>query len=79
MPERKSSRHATAESVAGSERSKKSSKKKEKVSVKAIEDGRSRKGDDMEMVFRPKPQRQGSNMLKALFKDKKEREMVRVR
>ena len=76
VPERKSSRTATAESVAGTERSKKtSSKKKEKAAVKAIEDGRSRKEDDaVEMVFRPKPLRQGSNMLKALFKDKKEKD-----
>lgn len=75
VPERKSSRSATAESVAGTERSKKSSsKKKEKAAVKAIEDGRSRKEDDLDMVFRPKPQRHGSNMLKALFKDKKEKD-----
>lgn len=82
VPERKSSRNATAESVAGTERTKKSTKKKEKVAVKAIEDGRSQKGDDADMVFRPKPQRHGSNMLKALFKDKKEKdsrsEMVRA-
>lgn len=80
VPERQSSRNATAESVAGTERSKKSSKKKENVSVKAIEDGRSQKSNELDMVFRPKPQRHGSNMLKALFKDKKDKEVpVRVR
>lgn len=74
VPERKSSRHAT-ESVAGSERSKKSSKKKP---MKAIDDGRSEKSDEIEMMFRPKSQRQGSNMLKALFKTKKEKDVRTV-
>lgn len=82
VPERKSSKLATAESVAGSERSKKPSKKKEKPSVRTIEDGRSRRGDDdeVELAIRPKGQRQQNNMLKALFKNKKEkeRELVRV-
>ncbi|KAG9256738.1 uncharacterized protein F5Z01DRAFT_697538 [Emericellopsis atlantica] len=84
VPERKSSKHATTESVAGSERSRKpsSSKRKEKTTVRAIEDGRSRRGDDdgIEMVFRPKGQKQ-TNMLKALFKTNKEREreLVHVR
>lgn len=80
VPERKSSKQATAESVAGSERSRKTSKKKEKAPLKAIEDGRSRRGDDvMDFVLRPKAQRQ-DNMLKALFKNKKEkdRELVHV-
>lgn len=81
VPERKSSKLATAESVAGSERSKKpSSKKKEKSAVRAIEDGRSRRGDDdeVELAIRPKGQRQ-NNMLKALFKNKKEKEREMVR
>lgn len=80
VPERKSSKLATAESVAGSERSKKTSKKKEKTAVRAIEDGRSRRGDDdeFELPIRPKSQRQ-DNMLKALFKNKKERERELVR
>jgi hypothetical protein len=56
------------ESEAGSERSRRSSKRRE---PKAIEDGRSRRGDDdLEMVLRPRPQRQSSNMLKAIFKKK---------
>lgn len=69
-----------AESVAGSERSKKTKTKKEKKPLLALEAGRSgRADDDFDKVFRPKAQRQGSNMLKALFKNKdKEREMVRV-
>lgn len=65
------SRRSGTESIAGSERSHRSSKK-----TKAIEDGRSSRGDDMSLVIRPKPHRQSSNMLKALFKTKKEREMV---
>lgn len=80
VPERKSSKLATAESVAGSERSKKSSKQKGKTTVRAIEDGRSRRGDDdeIELAIRPKGQRQ-NNMLKALFKNKKEKERELVR
>lgn len=78
-------RSRRTESVAGSERSERShrsdrshrSKRSEKVEMKAIEDGRSRRGDDdMQLVLRPKSHRQSSNMLKALFKPKKEREMV---
>jgi hypothetical protein len=78
VPERKSSRHAGAESVAGSVRSERSSssrsKRKDKAEVRAIEDGSSRRGDDesIDLPIRPKAQRQGSNMLKALFKHKKE-------
>jgi len=79
IPERKSSRQPTAESVAGTERSKKtSSKKKDKAPLRAIEDGRSRRGEDeFDLGLRPKTQRQ-SNMLKALFKNKKEKELVHV-
>ncbi|KAL6852506.1 hypothetical protein ACO1O0_007051 [Amphichorda felina] len=72
VPERKSSKHATAESIAGSERTRKSSKKREKAPLKAIENRRV--DDGIDLVMRPKAQRQ-SNMLKALFKTKKEREM----
>lgn len=84
VPERRSSRHATAESVASSERShrpsSKSTKGKGKATVKSIEDGRSRRGDDnFDVVFRPKGQKQ-NNMLKAIFKDKtdKAKELVGV-
>ncbi|KAK7418501.1 hypothetical protein QQZ08_011211 [Neonectria magnoliae] len=65
------SRRSGTESVADSERSHRSSRK-----TKTIDDGRSSRGDDMSVVVRPKPHRQGSNMLKALFKTKKERELV---
>ena len=86
IPERRSSRHAAAESVAGSERSDRTrqtssrSKSKVKAPVKTIEDGRSRRGDsELDLGLRPKGQKQ-NNMLKALFKDKTEkaREMVYV-
>ncbi|KAH7129890.1 hypothetical protein B0J13DRAFT_452485 [Dactylonectria estremocensis] len=77
-------RSRRTESIADSERSDRSdrshrsSKRREKVEMKAIEDGRSRRGDnESEVSIRPKaPHRQSSNMLKALFKNKKEREMV---
>lgn len=82
IPERRSSRNATVESVRGdSELGKHKSSKKEKEKdrskergVKMIEDGR--RSSNMDLVFRPKAQRQGDNMLKALFKnkDRKERE-----
>ncbi|KPM34148.1 hypothetical protein AK830_g12425 [Neonectria ditissima] len=65
------SRRSGTESVADSERSRRSSRK-----TKTIDDGRSSRGDDMSVVIRPKPHRQSSNMLKALFKTKKERELV---
>ncbi|KAK0388828.1 hypothetical protein NLU13_5071 [Sarocladium strictum] len=79
VPERKSSRRATAESVSGaSERSSSSRKKHHSSSsssskskrkeVRAIEDGKSHK-DDAELVMRPK-MGSGSNMLKAIFKNK---------
>lgn len=77
VPERKSSRGATAESVSGaSERSKKPSRGKEKKGVKAIEDGRSRRGDaESDAAFRPKMRQ--DNMLKAIFKSKKDKEKSR--
>lgn len=79
IPERKSSRNATVESINGeSELGKHRSSKKQKDKdrnrergVPMIEDGRS---NGMELVFRPKAQRQGDNMLKALFKSKDKRE-----
>jgi hypothetical protein len=85
VPERKSSRRATAESVSGtSERSSSSRKKHHSSSssskskrkeVRAIEDGKSRR-DDAELVMRPK-MGSGSNMLKAIFKNKeRERDLV---
>ncbi|KAH7013129.1 hypothetical protein EDB80DRAFT_569785 [Ilyonectria destructans] len=74
------SRRGDNESIADSERSSRShrsSKRREKVEMKSIEDGRSRRGDDdISVVMRPKAHRQSSNMLKALFKSKKERDMV---
>lgn len=74
------SRRGDNESIADSERSSRShrsSKRREKSDVKSIEDGRSRRGDDeISVVMRPKSHRQSSNMLKALFKSKKERDMV---
>ncbi|KHN95919.1 uncharacterized protein MAM_06281 [Metarhizium album ARSEF 1941] len=75
VPERRSSRNATVESISGdseSGRHRSSRKHKEKErprerGVKMIEDGRS---NSMDLVYRPKAQRQGDNMLKALFKNK---------
>ncbi|KAI9150217.1 hypothetical protein HJFPF1_09974 [Paramyrothecium foliicola] len=68
-----SSRRGPA-SEAGSERSRKSSSSRRRE-TKTIEDGRSRRGDDeTDMVIRPRAQRQSSNMLKAIFKNKKEKE-----
>ena len=62
-------RRHSPESVPDSERSHRSSKSKRRD--KAIEDGRSRRGDNsMELVVRPKSQ----NMLKALFKSKEKKE-----
>ncbi|POR33386.1 Uncharacterized protein TPAR_06414 [Tolypocladium paradoxum] len=79
VPERKSSRGATAESISGASdaRSKKSGRGKENAGVKAIEDGRSRRGDDdgFDAVFRPKMRQ--DNMLKAIFKGKKDKEKSR--
>ncbi|KEY69483.1 hypothetical protein S7711_02021 [Stachybotrys chartarum IBT 7711] len=69
--ERKSSSRA-APSEAGSTRSKKTSQRRE---MKAIDDGKSKKGDgDLEVVVKSRPHRHGDNMLKALFKSKKEKE-----
>ncbi|KYK61090.1 hypothetical protein DCS_02231 [Drechmeria coniospora] len=72
---------ATAESVSGhSERSRKSSststgsKSKSRPTVRAIEDGASRRGDPrMDVIFLPKLRQ--DNMLKAIFR-KKEKERV---
>ncbi|CAG9988573.1 unnamed protein product [Clonostachys byssicola] len=73
--DRRSTRHHTAESVAGSERSSKtSSTRRQRSTPRLIEDGRSQRGDD-DLDFRPKIHRQGSNMLKALFKDKNRSEV----
>ncbi|PNY27683.1 Uncharacterized protein TCAP_02392, partial [Tolypocladium capitatum] len=72
VPERKSSR---AEGISGASvaRSKTSSRGKEKAGVRAIEDGRSRRGDDeFDAVFRPKVR--SDNMLKAIFRSKKDKE-----
>lgn len=87
VPERKSSsRRGTAESVSGASDRSSSSRKKhhsssssssksKKKEVRAIEDGKSRKGDT-ELVMRPK-MGSGSNMLKAIFKNKeRERDLV---
>ncbi|KAH7323022.1 hypothetical protein B0I35DRAFT_333443, partial [Stachybotrys elegans] len=76
IPERRSSKGAesVAGSVAGSERSSHSKRStRSKRAPKAIEDGKSRKGDDeLDISFRPK--HRSDNMLKALFKTKRERE-----
>lgn len=79
VPEGRSSRRATVESIAGDSEfgtRKSGSKDKEKErrrdgGVKMIEDGRS---SGMELMFRPKAQSQGDNMLKALFKSKDRKE-----
>lgn len=83
IPERKSSRRTTAESVSGASERSSSSRKKhsssssssksKKKEVKAIEDSKSRR-NDAELVLRPK-MGSGSNMLKAIFKNK-ERDLV---
>ena len=90
VPDRKSSKNA-ATSVANSNHhhhgrgssssSKKKKKTPEKVEVKAIEDGSTagRANDDMDLVMRPKTVRQGSSMIKALFKNKREKEKERDR
>ncbi|KAI0133813.1 hypothetical protein BJ170DRAFT_175856 [Xylariales sp. AK1849] len=78
VPERKSSRgfkDADRESEAGSERSHRShgsskSKRSEKTGTKAIEDGSRDRKDSLEMVIRPKKE----NMLKSMFKKKKDKE-----
>ncbi|KID77805.1 uncharacterized protein G6M90_00g035650 [Metarhizium brunneum] len=75
VPERRSSRNPTVESINGdSELGRHRSSRKERErdrprerEVRMIEDGRS---NNMDIVFRPKAQRQGDNMLKALFKNK---------
>ncbi|KAK6957207.1 hypothetical protein Daesc_002493 [Daldinia eschscholtzii] len=46
------------------------SKRSEKVEVKSIDDGRSDRGNSVDMVIRPKK----DNMLKSLFKKKKDKE-----
>ncbi|KAG5981943.1 hypothetical protein E4U55_002477 [Claviceps digitariae] len=79
------SRRATVESIYGADsdlgsyRSSKRDKQDrersgDRASVKTTEDGHRSNG--MELIFRPKAQSQGENMLKALFKnkDRKERE-----
>jgi hypothetical protein len=79
IPERRSSRNATVESTNGdSELGRHRSSRKEKErdrakekGVRMIEDSRS---NTMDLVFRPKAQRLGDNMLKALFKSKDKRE-----
>lgn len=80
IPERKSSRAYTEvdrESLADSERSRRSHRSdrthqssKSRRTVKAIEDGSRDKENSIEMVIRPKK----DNMLKSLFKKKKEKD-----
>lgn len=54
-------------------------KPKAKPSLKAIEDGsRAREADSLSLVFRPKGQPRQNNMLKALFKNPKDKELVKV-
>ncbi|TWU74972.1 hypothetical protein ED733_005646 [Metarhizium rileyi] len=82
-PDRRSSRHATVESVNGdSEVSRHRASRRDKErdrppprerGVRMIEDGRS---NNMGLVFRPKAQRQGDNMLKALFKNNDKQESM---
>lgn len=74
IPERKSSKSSSS-SVRGGPKSEivRPSKGKGKE-VKAIEASSSRARDDLELVMRPKVQRQQSDMFKSIFKHKKEKE-----
>jgi hypothetical protein len=69
-----------AESVADSERSHRSSRSKrsERIETRSIDSRSSRRDDDSQVTMRPKTNRNNSNMLKALFKnkEKKERSLV---
>ncbi|KAF5001129.1 hypothetical protein FGRMN_1240 [Fusarium graminum] len=69
-----------AESIADSERSHRSSRSKrsERTETRSIDSRSSRRDDESEVTMRPKPNRNNSNMLKALFKnkEKKERSLV---
>ncbi|KAL4726618.1 hypothetical protein ACLX1H_005506 [Fusarium chlamydosporum] len=68
------------ESIADSERSHRSSRSKrsEKTETRSIDSRSSRRDDASEVTLRPKANRNNSNMLKALFKnkEKKERSLV---
>ncbi|KAI5460469.1 hypothetical protein BGZ63DRAFT_424972 [Mariannaea sp. PMI_226] len=67
-------RSRRTESIADSERSDRSHRSKRKDKG---DDTRSRRSDDSaSLVLRPKSHRQSNNMLKALFKPKKERDLV---
>ncbi|KAI9896471.1 hypothetical protein N3K66_008643 [Trichothecium roseum] len=77
----KSKSKPAADSVAPTEKTGTTTKKpaKKKKDVKAIEDGRSQRAESekFDATFKSK-QRQGTNMLKAMFKNKKEKEVSRV-
>ncbi|KAM0558050.1 hypothetical protein ACHAPJ_005217 [Fusarium lateritium] len=79
--DRRSRRDDYAESIADSERSHRSSKSKrsERTETRSIDSRSSRRDDDLQVAIRPKSNRNNSNMLKALFKNKeskKERSLV---
>lgn len=77
VPERTSSRATGAKSEAGSERSRRTTRSKATTAVRterlAIEDGSREEDNTLENVLRPKESKK-PNMLKTLFKKKKEKE-----
>lgn len=82
IPERRSSRHATVESVTGGTelgaKSSRKGKETEKPSGRKqqllLEDGRGKRGSSLDMILRPKSERQSDGLLKGLFKSKGRKE-----
>ncbi|KAK2938820.1 hypothetical protein FoTM2_002038 [Fusarium oxysporum f. sp. vasinfectum] len=78
--DRSTRREDYAESIADSERSHRSSRSKrsERIETRSIDSRSSRRDDESQVTVRPKVNRNNSNMLKALFKnkEKKERSLV---
>lgn len=73
---RKPSSAMSTTSSTHSHKKSRSSHHQSQPQMKLLEDGRSRRGDDddLEAAFRAKANRQGDNMLKALFKNKKDKD-----
>jgi hypothetical protein len=75
IPDRKSSKGSSSSSVKEGPSSSQSVKGKTRAGVKTIENGKSRHSrDDLELVLRPKAQRQESELFKSLFKGKKSKD-----
>ncbi len=74
IPERKSGKGSSS-SVREGPSSSRSVKGKERAEVRAIEDGKSRRSkDDLDLVLRPRAQRQESDLFKSLFKGRKSKD-----